>query len=151
MGKQKYIELNKFIIMSKYVELECNGRNNARILEDVFEALIGAMYVEFSRKNKGCGYNTVYDFIVNIIENKIDMVDLVKIDNNFKDQLMRYYQKQFNGKYPIYFEDTKNQKIYNQLLIKEYQSNFISFMLLTYNKLHLPREIYYLIFEMLNI
>jgi ribonuclease-3 len=66
-----------------------NGWNsNDKILEDVFEALIGAIYMDI-------GLLHVKEFILKIY-NDPDMVDMncLNIDDNFKDQLMRYCQMQ---------------------------------------------------------
>ena len=88
----------KYLIISKHIEIICNGRKNARILEDSFEAFIGAMDNEFGED----GFDICSKFIINIIEQKIDITELILNDDNFKDQLMRYYQKMYNGKFPIY-------------------------------------------------
>ena len=88
--------------MSKHIEIICNGRKNSRILEDSFEAFVGAMMNDFGYKNEINGYNICNQFIINMIEAKIDITELIINDDNYKDQLMRYYQKMFNGKFPIY-------------------------------------------------
>ncbi|MGB1021125.1 MAG: hypothetical protein ACPGVF_08480, partial [Flavobacteriaceae bacterium] len=39
LGKlSKQIGLHKFMIISKHIEDNCDGRNNSNILEDIFEA-----------------------------------------------------------------------------------------------------------------
>lgn len=42
------IGLSEFLIISRHVEERCNGRNNFRILEDVFESFIGALFLDFN-------------------------------------------------------------------------------------------------------
>ena len=93
-----FLNFDKYLIVSKHIEIICNGRKNSRILEDAFEAFIGAMMNDFGVD----GYNICSTFIINIIEKKIDITELIINDDNFKDQLMRYYQKKYNGKFPIY-------------------------------------------------
>lgn len=64
-----------------------NGWNkNEKILEDVFEALIGAMYLDL-------GLLHVKRFILKIYDDPtlVDMACL-SVDDNFKDQLMRFCQ-----------------------------------------------------------
>ena len=97
------LNFDKYMIISKHVEIICNGRRNAKLLEDCFEAFIGSMINDFS-KNIGMGkaYEIVSKFVIHVIENNIDITDLILKDDNFKDQLMRYFQKEFDGKYPIY-------------------------------------------------
>ena len=97
----EYLEFNKLLILSKHIEDYCNGRNNPKHLEDSFEAFIGVLYEQTSEKFK---YDIVTKFIINIIERVIDLPILIMYDDNYKDQLMRYYQKTFNGKYPTYSE-----------------------------------------------
>ena len=97
------LNFDKYMIISKHVEIICNGRKNAKLLEDCFEAFLGSMINDFS-KNLGMGkaYEIVSKFLIYVIENNIDITELILKDDNFKDQLMRYFQKEFDGKYPIY-------------------------------------------------
>jgi len=100
------LNFDKFIIISKHIEIVCNGRNNLRILEDAFEAFIGAMMNDFGKKNKGIGYVVCYDFLIKLIEDNIDITELILNNDNYKDILMQYFQKNFNGKFPIYEQKT---------------------------------------------
>ena len=64
-----------------------NGwNNNPKILEDVFEALVGAIYLDL-------GLAHAKQFILRIYENP-EFIDLqsIMIDDNYKDHLMRYCQ-----------------------------------------------------------
>ena len=93
-------------MLSHHVEFGCQGRTNPRILENTFEAFIGAMFVDFSNKvNPSYSYEIVRRFVITIIEKYVDIVDLVMNDENSKDQLMWYFQKHFNGAYPIYLKE----------------------------------------------
>jgi len=101
-----FLDFDKYLIISKHIEVICNGRKNLRILEDCFEAFIGSMIHIFGTKNKAEGFEICSNFVINIIQQKIDITELIMVDDNFKDQLMRFYQKQFNGKFPIYEQKT---------------------------------------------
>ena len=70
------LNFNKFMIISKHIEDNCNGRENEHILEDVFEAFLGALFLD-SNDNK-----LIEKFIINCIETHIDIVDLILNDNN---------------------------------------------------------------------
>tara|TARA_B100001564_G_scaffold166246_1_gene139704 strand:- start:1161 stop:2000 length:840 start_codon:yes stop_codon:yes gene_type:complete len=77
--------LNKLVLMDeKGMRNEWN--NNPKILEDVFEALVGAIYMD-------CGLLHAKQFILGIYENP-EFIDLncIMVDDNFKDHLMRYCQ-----------------------------------------------------------
>jgi ribonuclease-3 len=93
----------KFAIISKQVE-ESGGRNNFKIMEDIFEAFIGALFLDFQTDSDkvqlpntikiapftGAGYFIVESFIIYIIENYIDFCELIRIKNNYKDMLVSY-------------------------------------------------------------
>ena len=93
---------DKYIMISKHIEVISNGRKNNPILEDCFEAFIGCMMNYFGSTCKKDGFDRCYTFIVSIIEKFIDITELIIVDDNFKDQLMRYYHKKYDGKFPIY-------------------------------------------------
>jgi len=104
-------EIPKYILISKQIE-ECNGRNNKKILEDAFEAFLGAMFLDFGDQ----GYKTVETWLINLLETEIDFSDLIASNNNYKDTLLKHFQHTFNYLprfYEISTENTANGKIYN--------------------------------------
>lgn len=91
-----YLGLNKYILLSKYIEQE-NGRYDIKNIEDIFEAFIGALRMELLiQYDEGFAYNICKQFIINIYEACVDMVEIFMLEDNYKDQLMRYYQTTFN-------------------------------------------------------
>jgi len=80
----KKLNLNQFLIISKNVE-SINGRNNDRILEDIFEAFLCSI-------NTDLGYKYAENFVLRIINEFIDFNDLEE-DNNYKDILLRKCQQ----------------------------------------------------------
>lgn len=58
--------------------------SNPRILEDVFESIIGAIYLD-------TGIQMATKFILDNVEKHVDF-DKLQLDSNFKDILMRYTQ-----------------------------------------------------------
>lgn len=99
----RYYGFEKFLIVSKHIEENCNGRNNSCILEDAFEAFLGAMYLDFGANGKA--FDICKQFVISSIEMCIDFTELIINDDNYKDQLMRFYQKNFNGKFPVYCQE----------------------------------------------
>ena len=83
------MNFNKHIIISKHIEGNCDGRNNTNILEDVFEAFIGALYTDTG------DFKIVESFIINVIESYVDFSETILKDNNYKDQILRYLQHNF--------------------------------------------------------
>ena len=85
----KKINLSKFMIISEHIENNCSGRENIHILEDIYEAFIGALYLDSNN------YHLIELFIISCIEKYIDIADIILNDNNYKDQLLRYFQHNF--------------------------------------------------------
>jgi ribonuclease-3 len=79
-----------WLIISRHVEEVCNGRNNLRMLGSMLEAWIGALY--FHEGKGGRGFEACQKWLIKIIEKYIDFSGLITEDNNFKDQLLRFYQ-----------------------------------------------------------
>ena len=99
---------NKHLIISKYIEEKTtNGRDNTRILEDVMEAFLCAIFLDQnmnpsivntslqSRDVRSGGWVIVNMFIENLIERCIDFEDLLRREENFKELLLKLYQKEF--------------------------------------------------------
>lgn len=78
MGLQRFVRMN-----SK--AMKCGWTNNTRILEDVFESLVGAMFFDL-------GLAATTDFLLSVFQKYVDYNDLLK-DTNFKDALMRLAQQ----------------------------------------------------------
>ena len=93
------------------------GRNNDRILEDVMEAFICAIFLDqnetgyvseivsktvASDKLKrdlrliGPGWVIVNAFVENLLELVVDFEDLLAKEENYKEQILQYYQKEFH-------------------------------------------------------
>lgn len=108
-----YAHIPKYIIISKQIE-ENNGRHNKKILEDTFEAFVGAMFLD--AKKQGCNeLHVVRDWLICLIEENIDFTDLLLSNNNYKDMFMKHYQHTYNA-IPRFVEltvdATNNGKIY---------------------------------------
>jgi len=88
------LELYKWIQMDEK-GMRNNWNHNPKILEDAFEALIGAVYMDL-------GLLHAKEFILRIYNDPLYVnLDSIMIDDNFKDHLMRYCQS--NGlQLPVY-------------------------------------------------
>ena len=89
----KFIKISKYILISNHME-NIHGRNTDKILEDVFEAFTCALY-------KDLGFMITEKFVIAVLENTTDFAKLLYIDVNFKDRLLRFFQKQ--GWEPPYY------------------------------------------------
>ena len=85
------LKMNNLVLISKHVEENCDGRNNIHILEDIFEAFLGALYLDTN------DYLTVKRFVICIIEKYVDFPDLIMNNKNYKEQIMKYLQHNYNS------------------------------------------------------
>jgi dsRNA-specific ribonuclease len=116
IGKLAYeLKLNKWLIISKHAE-EKKTRTNLKKLGCLFEAFIGAIFLDFNKisvedehgwfKNVfvcGPGFQMAQIFVESILESHVDWVQLIKTDDNFKNILQVKIQKEFKTT-PDYIE-----------------------------------------------
>ncbi len=77
--------LNDMVVMDEK-GMRNGWNNNPKILEDVFEALVGAIYMDL-------GLLHAKEFVLRIYTNpEYINLDAIMVDDNFKDHLMRYSQ-----------------------------------------------------------
>jgi len=100
----KLIGIDKYIIISLQIELN-NGRDSDKLLEDCFEAFIGALFIDQ-------GFEICEKLLFKLLESEIDYSEILYKDNNFKDKLLRYFH-QNNWSHPIY-EDLSSEIINNK-------------------------------------
>ena len=111
----RWLQLQPFVIISKQIETN-HGRENDSILEDVFEAFMGALYLDCNEneKCKKTGFEICSEFMLYILENEVDIEKLVIENTNYKDQLLKYYHHNFQMT-PVYKKlisyDSKLQNI----------------------------------------
>ncbi len=135
----KYLDFPKHLIVSKQVEEKTNlGRYNDRILEDVMEAFICAIFLDqnltacYSKELEDLNDNFIYKmgpgwqianaFIVKLIEKIVDFEELLAKEENYKEQLLQYYQKEFKitPEYiSIAVEGPPNKRIFTQGVIDQ--------------------------------
>jgi len=54
------------------------------------------MYLDISEKMPGVAFMRVKTWLINLFESQVDFVALISEDNNFKDQLLKYYQSAYH-------------------------------------------------------
>lgn len=108
IGKLAYdIGLQEFFIISKHAE-EKNTRTNIKKLGCLFEAFIGAIFLDFNKTplhdeekwfkdvfKCGPGFQMAQMFIERVFERHIDWISLLKDDDNYKNILQVKIQKEF--------------------------------------------------------
>lgn len=133
LGKlTKKMGLQKWFIISRHAE-EKNTRNNLKKLGCLFEAFIGAIFLDFNRIkihdehnwyqkfNSGPGYQMAEIFITNILERYVNWTELIEEDNNYKNILQVKIQKEFKvtPTYLIINEDEDNYHMGVYLVINK--------------------------------
>jgi len=116
IGRMVYeMGINKWYIMSKNAE-EKKTRTNLKKLGCLFEAFLGALFLDFNKirvedehdwfKNvfvTGPGFQIAQIFVENIFEQHVNWTDLLENDDNYKNILQVLIQKEFKTT-PIYME-----------------------------------------------
>lgn len=107
----KDMQFNQYVLISRNVE-QVGGRDkNNNIFEDIFEAFLGALYID-----SGYDFNLCKKYVVKIVEEHIDTADMIHTETNHKDTLLQYFHK-MKWPDPIYnlveLKETNNKKIYN--------------------------------------
>lgn len=73
------LELDRYV-QYRYIKL------NDHIMEDIFEAFVGAFYLNF-------GFVHVKAFIIELLERHMDFAVLIAYNDNYKDILLQYFHK----------------------------------------------------------
>lgn len=107
-----------FLLLSLQVENQTildidRGRNTPSYYEDIFEAFIGAILLEFGEK----GYIYADRFVRSVIENVIDFAELISKNDNFKDSLQRYFQS-LKWKTPTYVTLDEVNPLYRKVFTR---------------------------------
>ena len=89
----KRLGFQKYILLSSQIEGN-NGRCNKNILEDTFEAFIGAIFLDFE-ETTGNGFQHANDWIVHTIESNVDFTELMTKNTSYKDRLVKYCQHNY--------------------------------------------------------
>ena len=127
IGRLAYeMGLNKWYIMSANAE-EKKTRTNLKKLGCLFEAFLGALFLDFNKikikdeddwyKNvfvTGPGFHIAQIFVESVFEKHVNWIELLQTDENYKNRLQVVLQKAFKVT-PIYSEisDWDEEKGYN--------------------------------------
>jgi dsRNA-specific ribonuclease len=96
------MRLNKWLILSKHAE-EKNIRNNVSRMGCLFEAFVGAIFLDMEKNGQGNGFVMASTFIENVFNEHINWTELISTDDNYKNILQVQIQKEFKVT-PYYLE-----------------------------------------------
>jgi dsRNA-specific ribonuclease len=108
IGKVAYdMQINKWLLLSKYAD-EKKTRTNLKKLGCLFEAFIGALFLDFNKiqvKDEerwfqdcfvtGPGFQMAQIFVEHVFEAHVDWTHLINTDDNYKNILQVKIQKEF--------------------------------------------------------
>jgi|TARA_B110000967_G_scaffold205667_1_gene250698 dsRNA-specific ribonuclease len=108
IGKMAYeMGLHNWVVLSKHAESK-QIRTNLKKLGCLFEAFIGAMFLDFNHISIhdddkwfdnvfvcGPGFQMVQIFVESVFEKHVDWISLIRNDDNFKNILQVMIQKEF--------------------------------------------------------
>lgn len=80
------LNMHEYVVISRYIEKLGSREKNNHIIEDIFEAFIGALFIE-------AGFEICRKFLTELIEKEIDFANLLYVETNFKDKLLQYFHK----------------------------------------------------------
>ena len=108
----KVIGLNDYLVIVRTLDDLQNAREEDKILCDVFEAFIAAIYLDFNNDKhgvlssfiSGLGYQVAELFLINLIEDEASQLDITTFildDRNYKNKIIKLI-KQINKYSPIF-------------------------------------------------
>lgn len=107
--------LETFILLSRFME-EKNSRNlDMHILEDTFEAFIGALFQD--NKDNEDTFKLCKSLVIQLIEKEIDIAELIFNETNYKDLLLQYahtkkWPDPIYGTVGVYGSDNKSYEMF---------------------------------------
>jgi len=120
------MKISKWLMLSKHAE-EKNTRNNLKKLGCLFEAFLGALFLDFNKISiqdehgwfqnvfvTGPGFQMAQIFVESIFEQHVDWIQLIKTDDNYKNILQVKIQKEFKVT-PDYIQLSYDQEIGYQM------------------------------------
>jgi dsRNA-specific ribonuclease len=93
-----------FLLISSHVE-RISGRDNPRFLEDTLESFIGVLY-----KDQKSNLNICRAFLLAVYDKHLNLDDLININDNYKDSLLRYFHSKSWGHPEYISEETANKE-----------------------------------------
>jgi len=96
------MKLNKWLLLSKHAE-DKNIRTNVSKMGCLFEAFVGAIFLDMEKEEPGMGFRMASKFIENVYDRHINWSSLIINDDNYKNILQVQIQKEFKVT-PYYLE-----------------------------------------------
>ena len=100
----KILGLHEYLVIGRTLDDLQNAREDDKILCDVFEAFIAAIYLDFNNDKhgvlssfmSGIGYHVAELFLINLIEDEatqLDITTLILDDRNYKNKIIKLLKR----------------------------------------------------------
>jgi len=110
----KVLGLHEYLIITRTLDDLQNAREEDKILCDIFEAFIGAIYLDFNNDKhgilnsfiSGAGYQVAELFLINLIEDEASQLDITTFildDRNYKNKIVKLIKRihKYNPEYRV--------------------------------------------------
>lgn len=98
----------EWLLISSHIE-KISGRDNPRLIEDVFESFIACVY-------KDLGFYVCKEFIFSIFDKYVNLQEIIDNNDNYKDILLRFFQTNI-WKHPTYYTINEQGNVHNKKFI----------------------------------
>jgi len=113
----KVIGLHEYLVIGRTLDDLQNAREEDKILCDIFEAFMAAIYLDFNNDKhgflssfiSGAGYQVAELFLINLIEDEASQLDITTFildDRNYKNKIVKLIKR--IHKYNPIFKISKN-------------------------------------------
>jgi ribonuclease-3 len=106
-----------YVMMSKERD-ETGGRHATAVLEDAFEAWLGAMFICF-------GFDATQSWLVKFLEAHVDFCDTIVEERDYKDRLVKHFLASYKCLPKFVPIDTKNSGIGYRMSVLDSQGRVI--------------------------
>jgi len=114
----KVIGLHEYLVIGRTLDDLQNAREEDKILCDIFEAFIAAIYLDFNNDKhgflnsfiSGAGYQVAELFLINLIEDESSQLDITTFildDRNYKNKIVKLIKRinKYNPEYRVIKND----------------------------------------------
>lgn len=121
----KKLGLEQYMLITLQTENN-NGRDSEKLLEDIFEAFIGALY-------KDQGFTIVRKLVRKILETEVDYSEILSEDTNYMKRLLIFYHsnKWSHPQYEDIHEEKKGTKFYFTVCVLDFEGKRIESTIVT--------------------
>lgn len=97
----RILGLGTYMLISRQIE-ENNGRDSEKLLEDIFEAFMGALYLDQ-------GWDITRSLMWSFLEKEVDYAEILSNNRNYMERLQNFYHSN-RWSHPVY-EDIEEKKL----------------------------------------